>query len=168
MEEQATTPAWRIWRDRDVLSAIALILISVWVFFASGSLEARTQLDIGPDFMPRLLAVLMFLLSLVQLTGALRRRLPPRGSRIPRSGDFVERNADYLSLAAILGYVLLFQPLGFIVATALFLFVQITIMAPRAERRYLRFALLAITVALLSFWFFERGFYVFLPEGILG
>lgn len=163
-------------RWKDVISALALIVISIAMFFASNSLEAKTRMDIGPDFMPKLVAVLTLALSVVLLVQGLRRNMALRaatGGAAPstppaRRGDLIERHADWLSLALIMAYTLAFEPLGYLVATALYLFVQFIVMARAEERRYLPFAVVAVIVSGLSYYVFLRLFYVFLPVGLLG
>jgi putative tricarboxylic transport membrane protein len=160
---------------KDVISALVLIVVSIAMFFASGSLEAKTRMDIGPDFMPRVVAVLTLALSVALLVQGLRRNMASRtaggvapGAPPARSGDFLERNADWLSLLLILAYTLAFERLGYLVATALYLFVQFIVMAEAHERRYLSFAAVAVVVSALSYYVFLRLFYVFLPVGLLG
>ncbi|MBX3530691.1 MAG: tripartite tricarboxylate transporter TctB family protein [Rhizobiaceae bacterium] len=160
---------------KDVISALVLIVVSIAMFFASNGLEAKTRMDIGPDFMPKLVAVLTLALSVVLLVQGLRRnralraagKLPGQAG-VPRQGDFLERHADWLSLLLIVAYTFAFEPLGYLVATACYLFLQFTVMAKADERRYLPFAVVAVAVSALSYYVFLRLFYVFLPVGLLG
>lgn len=160
---------------KDVISALVLMLVSVAMFHASGSLEAKTRMEIGPDFMPRLVSVLTFVLAAVLLMQGVRRarsqgdadelatERPP-----PRQGDFIERHASRLCLALIVAYAFAFEPLGYLLSTTLFLFLQFIVMAPAGSRHYLRFALVAVGVSLASYYVFVRLFYVFLPIGFVG
>lgn len=164
-------------RWKDVISALALIVISITMFFASNGLEAKTRMDIGPDFMPKLVAVLTLALSVVLLVQGLRRNMASGvagaaagGDAAPpaRRGGLIERHADWLSLLLIVAYTLAFEPLGYLVATALYLFMQFIVMAKAEERRYVAFAVVAVIVSGLSYYVFLRLFYVFLPTGLLG
>lgn len=160
---------------KDVISSLVLIVVSTAMFFASDSLEAKTRMEIGPDFMPKLVAVLTFVLSVVLLVQGLRRNIGLRAAgelkhtgSLPRHGDLIERHADWLSLLLILAYTVAFEPLGYLMATTIYLFLQFTVMAPARDRKYLSFAIVAAAVSALSYYVFLRLFYVFLPVGLLG
>ena len=160
----------------DIISALVLIVVSIVVFFASDRLEAKTRMDIGPDFMPKLVAALTFLLSLVLLAQAVQRnmalraqgQMPDVGRGPVRQGDLIVRYADWISLLLILAYTIAFEPLGFVLSTTIFLFLQFIVMSRSGERRYIRFALVAGVVSAVSYFVFLRLFYVFLPTGLLG
>jgi putative tricarboxylic transport membrane protein len=160
----------------DIISALVLIVVSIVVFFASDQLEAKTRMDIGPDFMPKLVAALTFLLSLLLLAQAVQRNMGlspqcqmPDVDRGPvRQGDLIERYADWISLLLILAYTIAFEPLGFVLSTTIFLFLQFVVMSRSGERRYIRFALVAGVVSAVSYYVFLKLFYVFLPTGLLG
>ncbi|SUY28516.1 putative tricarboxylic transport membrane protein [Aminobacter aminovorans] len=159
----------------DIISALVLIVVSIVVFFASDRLEAKTRMDIGPDFMPKLVAALTFLLSSLLLAQAVQRNMALRAHQMPdvgrgpvRQGDLIERYADWISLLLILAYTIVFEPLGFVLSTTIFLFLQFIVMSRSGERRYIRFALVAGVVSTASYYVFLRLFYVFLPAGLLG
>ena len=158
---------------KDVISALMLMLVSAAMFHASGSLEARTRMEIGPDFMPKVVSVLTFALAAVLLMQGLRRARSlseAQDAEAPtaRRGDFIERHADRLCLALIVAYAFAFEPLGYLVSTTIFLFLEFIIMAPADSRRYLPFALAAVVVSVATYYVFVRLFYVFLPIGFVG
>lgn len=62
-------------------------------------------------------------------------------------------------------YLIAFIPLGFLIATTLFLFGMTTLYAPK---RWLRNALFAVVFAVTLYFAFKSGLGVFLPPGLLG
>jgi putative tricarboxylic transport membrane protein len=95
-----------------IFAAFLFIITLIYGGIALFLLKAPFQYDpLGPESWPRILAAVM-LICLVFLF------------RRPDTGDFEVGRATWIKLAAILAlliaYALLFEPLGFIIATALF------------------------------------------------
>lgn len=158
--------------DMDIISAAALMVVSVVVFFASGSVVAKTNMAIGPDFFPRTIAVLLFICCAIMLGDAMRKRIlagPAEGRKRARSGSFVHDYADWLSIALIVVYALSFETLGYLVATTLYIFVQsLLLIEPGKKPPFLMIGLVAVVMAGVSYFLFARVFYPFLPVGLLG
>lgn len=73
-----------------------------------------------------------------------------------------------ITLALIAGYVALMAPLGFPIATAVYLFVQFIVLTPRSVRPSMAtYALIAVIAAAVIFVTFRYGFGLLLPAGPL-
>jgi putative tricarboxylic transport membrane protein len=114
----------------------------------------------SPRTLPFALAVSGILLTVLQLFRALR--LPPSGDL--KTAGFDWRRAGLLC-TCMLAYGWLFAPLGFVVATALFLAGSFLVLGER------RIAVLVILPPVFAFVFWAamtRGLGLYLAPGILG
>ena len=57
---------------KNVGAAIVVLLLAAFLFIASFFVETSTVTTLGPEFMPRLISVVIFLLGLPRPAGALR------------------------------------------------------------------------------------------------
>ena len=123
--------------------------------------------QLGPDFWPKAVLILLMLASGWQLLAAALSRPAPQPPPGPASGQAVEmpRHPGLLALGAVatLGYVLVLPQAGFFASTALYLALFMLI------GRYRRLGVVAATslAGSLAFMFvFMRIVYVSLPLGI--
>lgn len=72
-----------------------------------------------------------------------------------------------LTVAVILLYILIMQPLGFCLSTVIYLFLQMVVLAPKDKRNYLLFAIVAVVFTALIFVAFRIGLQQLLPRGII-
>ncbi len=86
---------------------------------------------------------------------------PQRWSARLRSGP----GLVVVNFVCFAAYLLAFIPLGFLLATTLFLFGMTTLYAPH---RWLRNAIFAIAFSAILYFAFKNGLGVFLPPGLLG
>jgi putative tricarboxylic transport membrane protein len=70
-----------------------------------------------------------------------------------------------LTALLFLVYILIFEPVGYLISTALFLFVVARILGSRA---WLRDAIVSIALSLAIYYFFNGLMKVGLPKGLLG
>ena len=70
-----------------------------------------------------------------------------------------------LTFAAMILYIIILPQLGFILSTMLYLFCQITILAPKDKRNYLLFAIVAVAFTIIAFVAFRIGLTQMLPRG---
>lgn len=112
---------------------------------------------------PTLLAWMMIGLGVIELVGALRRPALA-GQDAGRSNMLTV----VLTLVLIAGYIAALRPLGFPIATALYLFLQFLVLTPRGGRMPVPlYAGLAVVASALIFATFRYGFDLLLPAGPL-
>jgi putative tricarboxylic transport membrane protein len=114
-------------RSRDAASATVLAAFAVLALVEARRLSDGTLRTPGPGFFPLVLATGLLVLSIAIVIVALRAPAPAsNGSRASLAG----RARAVLTLAALLAYVFLMEPLGFAIATAMLLAVLFTVAAP--------------------------------------
>lgn len=143
---------------------VALIIIAFGAAYLWGALQIRestTYSAVGPRFFPNALG-----LGIV-LSGVWLFLMPGA----PPAPDAPERTPlDWLSLgllaAAVIAYVLIFRPLGYIIATALLMVAGAQILGDRDH--LLRDAIIGVTLAVTVAFVFGRLLNINLPPGLFG
>lgn len=145
-------------RTIDILSALCLIPVCLYVFYESGRWPMLPDLG-NPAWIPRGVAVLLSGAALLLLGKALTGRsltLPGRLAGADR--------ARVLWVAALTGvYVVIIERLGFMTATAPYLF---GFCLALGERRWMRLILFSVVVPVATYLVFDRALNVPLPRGL--
>lgn len=162
---------------RNIIAAVAILLISIFMFILSFTVKRETMSTIGPGFMPRLVSCGMFLLGLIhlnlewkQMKEESREDEQPvlEDNAVKSWPDRIRDCLDWLSAGVILCYVLLVGTLGFILSSAIYMFLQMLLLASGEKKNYIKIGLLSVIVPVLVYELFTNYFYLMLPAGIIG
>lgn len=107
---------------------LLLVALGVALYWHSGTMTTElTSGNIGPEILPRLLAVALVVTATLNLATVLRKQ--PAGRK---RGDEGEEGGAYTKFLILVGlllaYALLLEPLGYVISTFLFLFAAIQTM----------------------------------------
>ncbi len=151
----------------DICVSIVFMLISIAVLVAAAQLPASKVMEIGPDFMPKVIGGLTLVLSILLLVFSI--------NSLKRNPDavYVADDANYkrvlISFILILIYVCVFKPVGFIISTLVYLPCQMFVLAPEEKRtkaEIIKLAIIDVIFTLAVFFLFRYGFKIVLPAGI--
>lgn len=160
---------------RDWLTGGLVVGLGVALFLASNAVKDFASVGVGSAFLPRLVAFVLLLSGLVILSQGLRRNTPTQSSSEEESTVESDTPKVFgglpgvaLTVALMLAYLILLDTLGFLIASAAYVFLQILVLSKDAPRRLLSFALSAVIPALLAYFLFVNVFQISLPVGFLG
>ena len=107
---------------------LLLIVLGVALYWHSGTMTTElTSGNIGPEVLPRLLAVALVLTAGLNLVTVLRKQ--PAGRKSGGDGNGASSYTQFLILVGLLlAYALLLEPLGYVISTFLFLLAAIQTM----------------------------------------
>lgn len=149
-----------IWLDRTI--SFALIAFSILVLLSSITLELGDFQNPGPGFMPFLVSILLFSLSVaVLLMGRKWRDEHQRGMGSINWKDF-KKPIGWIII--LFGYVFLLDILGYLFNTFLLLFLMFFSFQPK---KWFIHIVVAAGMASLSFFVFHEWLQVPLPIGVL-
>jgi len=147
-------------KKEDIGTGIGLLILSTWLFWYVGRYRVKEIYGYGPDFFPRVLAVMMAVLGLSLIINALLGSSLKMGDRIDPKG-FVRL---LISIVICIGYLFLTKLLGFATATFVFLFILMTFL----KQKGLFMRLCSCLGTALTVWAIFRYFLIIpLPEGWL-
>lgn len=146
----------------EVTAAALLAGLAGYVWFEASKLRIGSFRVPQTGFFPRVLGVLLVILTVVELVRALRQVEPSAGpGKIDGEGWF----RIGATLAIMLGFALVLEWLGFLLATfALMVLLLRAIEAPR----WSKVVIIALLTSTLSYGLFSWLLGVPLPAGILG
>jgi len=150
--------------NRDVVVAIGLMLLCGVCFAATFQIRDMGYATIGAEVWPRLVLLILALLTLVYLGQSLRRPAPEGGGA--GLTGWLGRYKNALWCYALFALFLLTLPwLGMLIGGILFVFAALTVMGERTLRAHLTHATIAIGTIGLMWAIFTFGLRVILPEG---
>lgn len=155
---------------RDMVTGGCVIGLGVGLYLLGGEVRDFARTGIGAGFLPRVAAVLLVMLGGVLLANGWRRPVTagaedPAPESTPVWGGW---SAVLASAGLMVAYVASLDGLGFIIGSALYVFLQTLILCKNARRRYLCFGLVSVLVPVGAYWLFVRVFEVMIPAGLLG
>jgi|SRR5690625_885605 len=179
---------------KEMYSGIFFILLAILYFIGASSIkhyEAFTSGGVNSSTIPKGLAILMFILGLVQSIGAYRKSKDNAGIQestykdddskgiLEKSMEIEEeiivegqknRRSIVLTFVFLIILASLIEKIGFIIMSITFLICQMTLLTEKANRRKsLRLIVfLSVVFSVGVYYLFTKGFSLILPTGILG
>lgn len=149
-----------------ILGCVMLAFSGFYLFFAQ---QIKTKPKLTPSYasdriMPTILGILLAILSIFLIVQGIRKLKAP-GDEGGKKMDRADTMAVVLTFAVIIGYIIIMPILGFCLSTAIYLFLQMIILAPANKRNYLLFAIVAVVFTAIVFVSFRVGLQQLLPRG---
>jgi len=161
----------------EYISGGFLILFGMVVLLSSQNIKRMAGVSVGSDFFPKIAAVMLIAFGVIIITSFIwnrnRRTDISNTTQAPEADEaMVEVGSDWkaplISAILLTFYVGLLGKVGFLIMTILYLFMQITVLAPKKKRNYVLFGGIAVGVTLIVYFLFVRILSVMLPAGLLG
>jgi putative tricarboxylic transport membrane protein len=160
---------------KDAVTGSVVAALGVALFILSFSVKDFASVSVGSEFLPRVAGVLFVVLGAILISQAVgaARAVPEAKPADPNTGKMgtgEEGGAKpvLLSVLVLCAYVAILQPVGFLISSALFIFLQIIVLSRGLKRNYLLFGVVSIVSSAVAYYLFVRVFQVMIPAGILG
>ena len=136
-----------------------LCIVSAFIFYSSTQFNMAFigNSGLGPDFFPKVIAVILFILSVMLFVGSIK-------NKDKKSIYNPNMNYTFMVIFAFAVYIFLIDRIGYLVSTVIFAFVVITILKSKSKILNIVFAI-AFPIAL--YLLFTYAFKVSLPTGLL-
>ena len=158
-------------KDKDICAGVFCLAIGIFAFFAlDTSVGARNaQVQIGGVIYPRICAgVLMALAVGLLAEGIVKRHHTNRNKEQVKNRVDLKQYAPLIAcLALILIWFKLLIPLGFIVATMLYIPFQMILLSLGERRNWIVVGICTIAVPIIVYYLFTSVFSMAIPAGIL-
>ena len=153
----------------DIITGIFYTCLGGAVIYLAKQLPKSRVMKIGPDFMPTVIGVLILILALMLLFSSIKNFKTNAKKAESMPADTSDYKRVLASLVLVIIYVNILAPVGFILSTLGYLFLQIIVLAPNDKRKgkdILMYAIIDIVFVLVVFYLFRYGFKIVLPSGM--
>lgn len=150
-------------KNKEVVSAFILIGISVVGLFLTLDIpQPFREYDLGAAFLPRLTLVLIIGLSVLKIVVAVIENKSGGLEKIDKSQ--LKKGFGTILLVGL--YCFLYEPVGFLINTLVYLFFQMMILTPKNKRKIWKLLLIDAASTAAIYLIFNVGFSVRLPHGL--
>ncbi len=154
---------------RDSVAGLICLALSLGLLYLTRGLPHNPMVPVGPDFYPRIVLIIMAVLSVMLIAADVLAGWRRQGGTSANAAAAPEkRNYRLVAVTfAVFGaYVLLLPFLGFRVATFLFvLALQVVLEKPQGWRRWTVVVTAAVATVIVTYLAFETYLSVLLPRG---
>ena len=157
-----------MWKERYEDICVGGAFMAFTVFFAAQIPFIRIT-NISPIhsvWYPSILAILLFVLSGLQLSIGIKKFRAPAPAK-----EAQKKQKNYKTIVCTFFlttvYIVLLEPLGFCISSALYIFLQILLLCPPEKVRYGQFAVTSLVGSVTIYGIFRYGLDLMLPAGFL-
>ena len=152
-------------KKKELLIGVAMLGTGLGYLLMTTQLPRHAGIDAA--FVPSLLSAMLCLLGVLQLLSVrgLATAVAEVEVEAPTSSDL---KTVVKTLALIVGYIALLNPVGFPIMTAIYLYLQFIVLTPLDHRvNHLVYALIAVVTSAITYLLFREAFDLMLPSGLL-
>lgn len=149
-------------KQRDLLCSVLFLACGVFILTQSAAIEPIMGKDLGSGFMPKIVAAVIIVLSGIKLILTLISK--KQAAKVESDDDL---RGGLLTILALSAYVLLFEYLGFILSTGLYLFIQILVLSNEKNRNIKLFAAISVITPAAVYAVFVYVINMPLPAGLI-
>lgn len=149
----------------EMIISLVLVVVGAALIISAQGIETGVTMGQGGDFMPKLCSKLWLLISVLLLLNTIR--TPGESYAVKEA---VQLRGFFGTMALLLFYGIALRPVGFVICSMIYMFLQMLIFVPsdkRSKKMYLIFAVISIVMPILVNMLFVDVFSLVLPAGIL-
>jgi hypothetical protein len=154
---------------RDGIAGLICLALAIGMLVLTRGLPQSLLVPIGPDFYPRIVLIIMAVLSAMLIASDLwRQRLQAAPATAGAATAPEKRNYRLVAItfAVFAGYVVLLPLVGYRLATFIFMAALQTVFeTPRSARRWIMVLVSALATTAVTYVVFEHYLSVLLPRG---
>lgn len=160
---------------RELILGVFMLALGSFYFYHSTLIKVRSTVKVSAKLIPEILGVLVIVLGVIQVVLGVRYFLNTRKKDVEEGRApvllSIEEKRDVLPITLtfilITAYAMVFERLGFVIASTLCMFFQMLILAPSGKRKPLSFFVTSVVVAFVVYVAFRKGLNLTLPPGLL-
>ncbi len=148
----------------EVIFNMVLFLVGIVLLISAQSIEVGAAMGQGGDFLPKLCSLFWVIISGLMLCASVMKSTAQSEVKKGNIKGFL------LTLILLFLYVLLLKPIGFLITSSFYMFLQMLLFVPRElinKKRLILFAVISILLPVLVNLLFANVFSLILPAGIL-
>lgn len=164
---------------RDLYAGLVTMATAAFLFFSTFGTKSFTTGSIKADTIPKIVAVVMFVLGVLTIVKWLREKpVKEVEAKAPEADESAaeetvkerfKKITTPVTLALIFLYILIMDKVGFVISTFLYLTAQITLLSTDLSKKsFLKSALIAVIASVLIFLIFGKAFKLALPVNNFG
>lgn len=150
----------------DFVLGLFFAAFAALLFLGASAIPSTGMEGVGSDFMPKILSAAIGILSVFQLSAGIKNMKKSYEPDAPE--DKPEYNRVLATIVSFGIYVFALKPIGFIVSSVIYLFLQMVILAPKEKRNIPLFGVISVVFIVGVYCIFRFGLKVVLPAGIIG
>lgn len=153
---------------RDSIAGLICLAFAIGMLLLTRGLPQSSLVPIGPDFYPRIVLIIMTVLSVMLIAADLWRQRAQAAPAAVAAAAPDKRNYRLVAVtfAVFAGYVVLLPLAGYRVATFIFMAaLQAVFETPRGARRWTVVLVSALATTVVTYFVFEHYLSVLLPRG---
>ena len=148
-------------KKRNLIVSVLFLAFGIFLFVQAMGIKQMMKNDVGSGFFPKVIGVAIIVVAIIRLIMTLRE---PEKEAKKSSSDM---KGGWLTIVLIAAYVVAFNTLGFLIATALFLFLEMLVLTPAEKRNLPLLLVISIVAPIAIYALFTYAINSPLPKGIL-
>lgn len=148
----------------EVIFNMVLFLVGIVLLISAQRIEVGAAMGQGGDFLPKLCSLFWVIISGLMLYASVFKSTAQSEDKKGNIKGFL------LTLILLFLYVLLLKPIGFLITSSFYMFLQMLLFVPGElinKKRLILFAVISILLPALVNLLFANVFSLILPAGIL-
>ena len=150
---------------RDAICAVIMLAFGAAMIVLARDIPHKIESDVGSAYVPTFIGICIVAVAAAKLILTFVKKSPAAKEKIKFDQDAL---GGFGTIALMVVYMLMFEPVGFIVSSALYLFVQMVLLSNKQNRNPILFAVIAIALPVAVDALFVYAIHMPLPVGILG
>ena len=150
---------------RDLLCSVIMLVFGIVMFIVALDIPHKIESDVGSGFVPKFIAICIIVVAVVQGILTLLDKSP---SSKAKDHLFDDAKGGIVTILLMAGYMFIFEPVGFIFSSIIYLFLQILWLSDNTNRKPVLFAIISVALPLAVSALFAFVIKMPLPKGIWG
>lgn len=149
-------------KTKNIVCSVIFFLLGAFLYTESMGIKVLMSKDLGSGFFPKVVAVGLMAFSALEFVVTFLNKKFVEDEKTDR-----DVKGGILTILCMAAYAALYDFLGFLLASALYLFFQILILSNEKNRKIPFFAVLSVVCSAVIYGIFVYGIDVPLPTGYL-